>query len=322
MIGRRIVGFGVFAIGLLLVCTAQATQLVPVLGLPTVMTTGEQPPAATSGEAPASIPSTASATDDATTVPTDNAQCFPACRAGFLCHSGQCVSRCNPACAEGFECTEALTCVSPTSKTEPAEPALPPKRTASPDDDRPRYHDGFYLQLALGLMAAGGEAKGFDDGSGKIDFVGSGPRVHTALGFTVANGLVIGGLLGLEGHELRVKDTNDDLVFAADSATTDLLAFSDWYFMPDFGFHGQLALGPSFISLKGDGAYFPDRRFAGAGLTALLGVGLQGYISDKWGFGALFQVQAHGMRMEAISSNEDFELGYGSASLLFSATYH
>ncbi len=316
---QRTLGFSIFTLSLAVPHMAAAS---PVLGLPTVMTTSSTP-----DPAPSSAPDTSSASESApavsdTSVPTDGAQCFPACRAGYLCHSGQCVSRCNPACAEGLECTEALTCVSPTSKTEPAEPALPPKRAASPDDDRPRYHDGFYLQLALGLMAAGGEAKGFDDGSGKVDFVGSGPRLHTALGFTVTKGLVIGGLLGLEGHELRVKDTNDDLVFAADSATTDLLAFSDWYFMPDFGFHGQLALGPSFISLKGDGAYFPDRRFAGAGLTALLGVGLQGYISDKWGFGALFQVQAHGMRMEAISSNEDFELGYGSVALLFSATYH
>jgi hypothetical protein len=54
----------------------------------------------------------------------------------------------------------------------------------------------------------------------------------------------------------------------------------------------------------------------------MLGVGLEAYVSNKWSFGALFQLQAHAMRMEAISTNDDFETGYGSAALLFSATYH
>jgi hypothetical protein len=198
---------------------------------------------------------------------------------------------------------------------------MPPEKEPT-DGDRPRYHDGFYLQLALGLSAAGGEAKKFDTGFNDAEFAGGGPRLQVAVGMTVTPGLVIGGALGLEGHELRVKDNNDEMVFAADSNTTDLPVFADWYFMPDGGLHAQLAVGPTFASVKGDGVYFPDRRFAGAGLTGLLGVGMEGYISSKWGLGALLQLQVHALKMEAVSGNEDYQMGYGSIALLFSGTYH
>jgi hypothetical protein len=220
-----------------------------------------------------------------------------------------------------LECTDALTCVTPDGKPAAREPVLPPAKAAG-DGDRPHYHDGFYLQLALGLSAAGGEAKKFDTGFNDAEFAGGGPRLQVAVGMTVGTGFVIGGALGLEAHELRVKDNSDEMVFAADSSTTDLPVFVDWYFMPDSGLHAQAAFGPCFGSVKGDGIYFPERRFAGAGLTGLLGVGMQGYISSKWGLGALLQLQMHGMKMEAVSGNEDFQLGYGSLALLFSGTYH
>jgi hypothetical protein len=221
-----------------------------------------------------------------------------------------------------LECTESLSCVSPDAKAAALEPPIPPKKEEATDGDKPRYHDGFYLQLALGLSGAGGEAKKFDTGFNDAEFAGGGARLQFAVGMTVTHGLVIGGALAFEGHELRVKDNNDEMVFAADSNTTDLPVFADWYFMPDQGLHAQLAVGPTFGSVKGDGTYFPERRFAGAGLTGLLGVGMEGYISSKWGLGALLQVQVHGMKMEAVSDNEDFQLGYGSLALMFNATYH
>jgi hypothetical protein len=55
---------------------------------------------------------TAAAGDDA---------CFPACRSGYLCHQGRCVSACNPPCGAGETCTAAGECVS-------AAPVPPPVR--------------------------------------------------------------------------------------------------------------------------------------------------------------------------------------------------
>jgi hypothetical protein len=38
--------------------------------------------------------------------------CFPACRSGYVCHKGGCISACNPPCAAGETCTSAGECVS------------------------------------------------------------------------------------------------------------------------------------------------------------------------------------------------------------------
>jgi hypothetical protein len=65
-------------------------------------------------------------------------QCVPACRASYVCLSGQCVSACNPLCAAGETCTEAGQCV-PSSTVPPAasadrpEPALKESESASKD---------------------------------------------------------------------------------------------------------------------------------------------------------------------------------------------
>jgi hypothetical protein len=61
--------------------------------------------------------------------------CFPACRSGFLCHEGRCISACNPPCSAGETCTSAGECVAPAPKAEPAaflgEPT--PTVAATPD---------------------------------------------------------------------------------------------------------------------------------------------------------------------------------------------
>ncbi len=39
-----------------------------------------------------------------------SAACFPACRSGFLCHQGKCISRCNPPCPTEANCTDKGEC--------------------------------------------------------------------------------------------------------------------------------------------------------------------------------------------------------------------
>jgi len=177
------------------------------------------------------------------------------------------------------------------------------------------------MQFGLGLAVGGGKADRFTDGSGAVEFFGAGPRLHFAVGSTVTDGLVVGGALETQSFVLRVKD-NGDTVRAAEADTVDLLAFIDWYFMPDKGFHAQLGIGPAFGDLNGDGPYIADQRFEGAGFAALLGVGYEWFVSKRWGIGALFQMQARGLRLESTSTNDEFDLRYASPTLLFSGTYH
>jgi hypothetical protein len=60
--------------------------------------------------------------------------CAPACRKGFLCNKGTCVSACNPPCVAGETCTSAHECVAGTGKaaTAPNAPVdTPPDNPAT-----------------------------------------------------------------------------------------------------------------------------------------------------------------------------------------------
>ncbi len=49
-------------------------------------------------------------------------ECFPACRAGYVCARGQCVSSCNPPCASHEVCTATGECVATAPAPAPAAP--------------------------------------------------------------------------------------------------------------------------------------------------------------------------------------------------------
>jgi hypothetical protein len=126
------------------------------------------PPAASGAEAAAPQPS---ATLPA---PAPAAQCLPACRSGYLCHQGQCISACNPPCSAGEICTGSGVCQLSAPPAElsapPAEPAAPAARrrstysAAAPPDpplgplaaDGSRGPSGANLHVnALGLLQFG-----------------------------------------------------------------------------------------------------------------------------------------------------------------------
>lgn len=73
-------------------------------------------------------------TAPAPTPPTaEPATCFPDCRAGYVCHQGECISACNPVCGEDQECTDEGECVAPASAVEPTTPdPTPPAAATAP----------------------------------------------------------------------------------------------------------------------------------------------------------------------------------------------
>lgn len=83
--------------------------------------------------APASAaPATGSSAPASSSAPAnaDARACFPACRDGFTCYQGQCVSLCNPACPAGLECVEGRRCEPPVpgARSQPYEPPPPPQK--------------------------------------------------------------------------------------------------------------------------------------------------------------------------------------------------
>ena len=57
-------------------------------------------------------------------------ECFPACRAGFICHQGACVSLCNPPCPSGYACSSTATCEAQAAPTPPATSTNYPQQPA------------------------------------------------------------------------------------------------------------------------------------------------------------------------------------------------
>lgn len=70
----------------------------------------------------------------------EDTSCFPACRRGYLCHAGACVSECNPPCGDGETC-EARECRLRTSATTTtsSEAPVPDRVRSAPVRDLPSF---------------------------------------------------------------------------------------------------------------------------------------------------------------------------------------
>lgn len=81
--------------------------------------------------------------------------CYPACRDGFICHEGSCISSCNPPCSGDLECVDGRRCLAPAAS--PAGPPVyeppPPPRASFAE----RTHSLFAFHLGFpGTLTADG----------------------------------------------------------------------------------------------------------------------------------------------------------------------
>lgn len=74
------------------------------------------------------------------------AACVPACRAGYLCHEGRCISMCNPPCPEGSACVDGLRCEPAGGPPRIYEPPPPPPPPSFSD----RAHSALAFHSGLG----------------------------------------------------------------------------------------------------------------------------------------------------------------------------
>jgi hypothetical protein len=86
--------------------------------------------------------------------------CFPACRDGFTCHQGQCISQCNPACPAGLECVEGRRCEPPLPQSSRARPYEPPPPPVKGFEERSHTLLGFHLGLPGNVTTEDGQADG------------------------------------------------------------------------------------------------------------------------------------------------------------------
>lgn len=178
---------------------------------------GSNPPAQT--PAPESAPSPVEAT---------TAECFPACRSGFLCHLGQCVSACNPPCPGGSSCTPAGECVAGVPPQTVAVPALVPEPPFEQERPIPPEH---VIVLDTSIHSTGNSRIGFFD---KLLVVATDLRGHFEVGrrvtleaelpfvFARGNGLSIVGLSDFRSSTTRVGNPVAEVLYSRRTTQTRL----------------------------------------------------------------------------------------------------
>src|SRR5882672_11065030 len=80
--------------------------------------------------------------------------CLPACREGYVCHGGQCLSTCNPPCPADQICIEGRRCDYAVPQRAVFEPPLPPAKTF---DDRRFFMVGFHYGFPGDVEANGAQ---------------------------------------------------------------------------------------------------------------------------------------------------------------------
>jgi hypothetical protein len=104
-----------------------------------------QPTSEAAPAPPAGSPSSGSPpAPPAATGSAPSATCYPACREGFTCHLGRCISLCNPPCPEHLECVEGRRCEPPLPGGG-SKPYEPPAPKAKSFEQRNHALAGFHL---------------------------------------------------------------------------------------------------------------------------------------------------------------------------------
>ena len=279
---------------------------------------------------------------------TSEATCVPACRSGFVCVEGRCVSACNPPCLSTETCTSSGACTaSPpaisyatasTSTAAPVTPkpavstsaggdASPPETSATTPSEttgsRPRVHDGFYFRggLGVGSIVSGSVQPPRDPN--EVSVSGVGPAVELAFGGTLPSGFVLGG--GIYGVSVPSPSYSQKgvSVDGGSAVISSIGPFVDWYVDPANGFHVQAAIGYAVISAaKGNGTpSFPPNDTSGSGYSLSLGVGYEWWIGEQWSFGLLARVQHVSGSVKASVDTDTTSVTVTVPALLATFTY-
>jgi hypothetical protein len=276
--------------------------------------------------------------------------CVPACRSGFVCITGQCVSACNPPCSAGMSCTSTGECLAPPSAppvavnaapapapyAQPPQPWGPPSTAAPAWQDsateRPsepvagvRFHDGFYFRLGLGGGALGANVEQNDtDDPTPVHVGGVAIPVELALGGTPAPGVVLGaGVYGVHLPAARYTVGRGDYVEEGDAdygALSMVGPFIDVYVHPRLGIHFQAA--PGFVAVNAGASDDLDSdELSGTGFGAMVGAGIESWVGEQWSMGVLARLQYASVELED-ESGDTYDFETLIPGLLVTATLH
>ena len=247
--------------------------------------------------------------------------CEPACRAGYACVKGVCMSACNPPCGASDTCTPAGQCVQ--KQVAPPPPSYAPSDAPRSDPTRGdptkkagyQTHDGGYIRLGIGGGGIFGNVK---TPSSDTSVSAGGVALELAFGGTPFPGLAIGGgIYGLSTTGQASVSQNGQTA-TIDRATVSMLGlFVDWYPNPKDGWHIQGAVGPTAVRFSS------GNELSGTGFGAMFGGGYEWFVSEQWSLGILARVQYASPQLSfASTSATKLDSSTWSPALMFGATYH
>jgi len=209
--------------------------------------------------------------------------CVPACRGGFTCLSGACVSACNPPCPANQDCVEGGRCVSP----ERAELKQAVKEAVNElyEEERlerqarsVRRHDGFYARFGFNVGYAWDTA---ERGDVETTSKGAGGFLEWAFGGNVSNHVVFGFAFHTFGVFSPTTDIAGDRFEADHTAFYALLGiFLDYYPDPTAGWHVTTTLGVSGANIQ-----VRDDENTDTGTGVLFGGGYDFWIGEQLSLG-------------------------------------
>jgi hypothetical protein len=248
-------------------------------------------------------------------------------------------AECSSACGTGERCNAEGQCE--LVETRPADPPPPVvDKPEKPPEEKPKVastewqtpakkptslpyrHDGFFLRLAIGgaYSSASGSLDTADDGSpGErgFDLTGGGLTIQIAMGGTLRNGLVIGGLSQTSSVISPIYELEGGSEVEGESAAQGVAGpFVAYYFDPEAGFHVQFAAGLALVRLPIENAFTVNA------LGFVAGAGYDFFVGRELSIGLLgtFQLAAGSLRgQETGGDGHVISRVFGG---LVSATYH
>ena len=211
-------------------------------------------------------------------------------------------------------------------KVESTEWQTPAKKPQS----LPYRHDGFFLRVALGgaYSWGSGSLDTVDDSLGppgerRFDFRGGGLTLQLAMGGTLANGLVVGGLMHTAGALSPTYEFEHGPVIEGGSVGQGVMGpFIDYYFDPEAGFHLQFAAPLALVILEQEAdRRFPTENFLSVyALGAIVGTGYEFFVGPEFAMGLL--VAFHFTAGNLVGQETRGDIVTTGVGALFSVTHH
>ncbi|MBN1652506.1 MAG: hypothetical protein JXA30_01890 [Deltaproteobacteria bacterium] len=245
-------------------------------------------------------------------------KCIPACRSGFVCHQGACVSACNPPCEPNRRCSPEGECVVVyTGRYSDDDGEYAPEE--QPIDP---HHTGLFLHFGFGL----GYSDLWRNKGDEVELWGGSTHYAVDLGWAVIENLIVHARLAfddatdpvVEYDGRKYVDVRRSYVFVWKT-----LAAVTYYIMP-INLYGTAAIGIERADITIDDIRLYDglrTKGSDVGFALEVDIGKEWWAESEWGVGLSGKFGYANLPPEDSSSLSD-RLHVITSGVLISITYN